>query len=119
MKICKQAFNVQVIDGIGTVRVCGWAGYYLIGNLRDNTMHEVFNSEAAKHFRQTLLDGTYDYCNEENCPYMANGIQIRSAWHMTGDAIIIARAASPGATTSRIPLFRKRWRMKSERHCPM
>ena len=74
MKICKQAFNVQVIDGIGTVRVCGWAGYYLIGNLRDNTMHEVFNSEAAKHFRQTLLDGTYDYCNEENCPYMANGI---------------------------------------------
>ena len=37
-------------------------------------MSEVFNSEAAKHFRQTLIDGTYDYCNEENCPYMANNI---------------------------------------------
>lgn len=74
MKICKQALFVQIIDGIGTVRACGWAGYYLLGNLRDNTMSEVFNSEAALHFRQTLIDGTYDYCNEENCPYMANNI---------------------------------------------
>lgn len=74
MKICRQALYVQVIDGIGTVRACGWAGYYLLGNLRDNTMPEVFHSEVAKHFRQTLIDGTYDYCNEENCPYMANNI---------------------------------------------
>lgn len=74
MKICKQALFVQVIDGIGTVRACGWAGYYLLGNLRDNTMKEIYNSEAAKKFRQTLIDGTYDFCNEENCPYMANNI---------------------------------------------
>lgn len=74
MKICKQALYVQIIDGIGTVRACGWAGYYLLGNLRDNTMSEIYNSETAKHFRQTLIDGTYDYCNEENCPYMANDI---------------------------------------------
>ena len=74
MKICKQALYVQIIDGIGTVRACGWAGYYLLGNLRDNTMEEVYNSEAARRFRQTLIDGTYDYCNEENCPYMANNI---------------------------------------------
>ncbi len=37
-------------------------------------MSEVYNSEAAKRFRQTLIEGTYDYCNEENCPYMANNI---------------------------------------------
>ena len=74
MKIFRQALYVQIIDGIGTVRACGWAGYYLLGNLRDNTMSEVYNSEAAKRFRQTLIEGTYDYCNEENCPYMANNI---------------------------------------------
>lgn len=73
MKVCKQALYAQVIDGIGTVRACGWAGYYLLGNLRDNTMKEVFNSEAAKEFRRSLADKTYDYCNEENCPFMANG----------------------------------------------
>ncbi len=65
---------MQVIDGIGTVRACSWAGYYILGNLRDYTMSEVYNSEAAKYFRQTLLDGTYDYCNEENCPYIANNV---------------------------------------------
>lgn len=74
MKICKQALYVQIIDGIGTVRACGWAGYYLLGNLRDNTMSEVYNSEAALEFRRSLIEGTYDYCNEENCPYMANNI---------------------------------------------
>lgn len=72
MKICRRGLYAQVIDKIGTVRACSWAGYYLFGNLRDHTMLEVYNSEAAKHFRQTLIDGTYDYCNEENCPYMAN-----------------------------------------------
>lgn len=74
MKICKRALYVQIIDGIGTVRACGWAGYYLLGNLRDNSMPEVFHSDRAKRFRQTLIDGTYDFCNEENCPYMANNI---------------------------------------------
>lgn len=72
MKVCKRALYVQVIDGIGTVRACSWTGFYLLGNLRDNTMKEIYNSEAAKRFRQTLVEGTYDYCNEENCPYMAN-----------------------------------------------
>lgn len=74
MKVCKRgALYVQVIDGIGTVRACSWAGYYILGNLRDSTMREVYNGEAAKEFRRSLVDGTYDYCNEENCPYMANG----------------------------------------------
>lgn len=72
MKICERGLYVQVIDGIGTVRVCSWAGYYLIGNLRDQSMKEVYNSEAAKEFRRSLIEGTYDYCNEENCPWMAN-----------------------------------------------
>ena len=37
-------------------------------------MSEVYNSEAALEFRRSLIEGTYDYCNEENCPYMANNI---------------------------------------------
>lgn len=72
MKICKRALYVQVIDGKGTVRACPWTGYYLLGNLSDSSMKEVYNSEAAKRYRQTLIDGTYDYCDKEECPYMAN-----------------------------------------------
>lgn len=73
MKICRQALYVQIIDGIGTVRACGWAGYYLLGNLRDSNLRDIYHGEAAKIFRQSLMNGTYDFCNKENCPYMANG----------------------------------------------
>ncbi|MEG1875955.1 MAG: radical SAM protein [Lachnospiraceae bacterium] len=74
MKICKQALYVQIIDGVGTVRACGWAGYYLLGNLTDSSLSDIYHGEAAKKFQQSLIDGTYDFCNAENCPYMANGI---------------------------------------------
>lgn len=74
MKICKRGLYIQIIDEIGTIRACSWAGYYLLGNLRDNSLLEVYHSEAAKRFRQTLLNGTYDFCNEENCPWMANNM---------------------------------------------
>lgn len=72
MKICERALYAQVMDGNGTVRPCAWAGFYTLGNLRENTLAEVFHSEAAQRFRQTLIDQTYDFCNSEECPYMAN-----------------------------------------------
>lgn len=73
MKICRQALYAQVIDEKGTVRACGWAGYYILGNLIESSMHEIYHSEAANRFHKSLIDKTYDYCNKENCPYMANG----------------------------------------------
>lgn len=72
MKICKQGLYVQIIDGIGTVRVCGWAGYYILGNLMDNSLEELYHNEKAQAFFETLRNETYDFCSEENCPYMAN-----------------------------------------------
>ncbi len=73
MKICRQALYAQVIDEEGTVRACGWAGYYILGKLTEQGMHEIYHGEAAKRFQQSLIEKTYDYCNAENCPYMANG----------------------------------------------
>lgn len=74
MKICRRGLYAQLIDNQeGTVRACSWAGYYILGNLKENSLLEVYNSEAGQRFRQSLLDGTYDFCNEENCPWMANG----------------------------------------------
>jgi MoaA/NifB/PqqE/SkfB family radical SAM enzyme len=74
MKLCKEGLYIQVIDGIGTVRACSLSGYNILGNLRDNTLKEIYNGDVARQFRQSLIDGTYDYCNEENCPYKANNI---------------------------------------------
>lgn len=73
MKICSRGLMCQVIDEIGSIRVCGWAGWYKLGNLRDSSVKELWSNEKAKEFRRSLLDGTYDYCSEENCPWLANG----------------------------------------------
>lgn len=73
MKVCRQVLYAQIIDDIGTVRACGWAGYYTLGNLRDSNLHELYHGDEAKKFQQSLINGTYDFCNKENCPYMANG----------------------------------------------
>lgn len=72
MKICKQSLYVQIIDGIGTVRVCGWAGYYILGNLLESSLDELYHNKKAMAFFKTLENHTYDFCSEENCPYMAN-----------------------------------------------
>lgn len=37
MKICERGLYAQIIDGVGTVRACSWAGYYILGNLKDNS----------------------------------------------------------------------------------
>ena len=73
MKICRRGLYAQIIDKTGTVRACSWAGYYILGSIKDNSLLDIYNGDKAKQFRQTLLDGTYDFCNEENCPWMANG----------------------------------------------
>ncbi len=72
MKICKKALYAQVIDNVGSVRTCAYSGYYILGNLRDNSFEELFENDKAKEFFRSLAEGTYEYCNEENCPYMAN-----------------------------------------------
>lgn len=73
MKICERALYVQVMNREGIVRPCAWAGFYTLGDLKENTLAEIYHSEAARRFRKALIDGTYDYCNSEECPYMANG----------------------------------------------
>lgn len=72
MKICERALYAQVMNREGIVRPCAWAGFYTLGDLKENTLAEIYHSEAARRFRQTLIDETYDFCNSEECPYMAN-----------------------------------------------
>ena len=72
MKICERALFAQVMNRKGDVRPCAWAGFYTLGNLKENTLAEIYHSDAAKRFQQSLIDGTYDFCNSEECPYMAN-----------------------------------------------
>lgn len=55
----------------GDVRLCAWTGYNL-GNLQDSSIEELWHGEKAEAFRQSMLDGSYRFCNCQACPYLAN-----------------------------------------------
>lgn len=72
MKVCKMGLESIWIDHAeGDVRLCAWTGYRL-GKLTDHTIEELWHGEKAELFRQSMLDGSYSFCNCQNCPYLAN-----------------------------------------------
>ncbi len=73
-KICKRGYEtVQICRDDGTVRPCGWVTIRDIGNLCESTMEEIMHGEGAEAFRQSLMDGSFRYCDPDACPLLANG----------------------------------------------
>lgn len=72
MKVCQRGLESAWIVGVeGEVRICSWTGY-ILGNLQEHTMEDLWNSEKAELFRQSMLNGSYCFCNPQKCCYMAN-----------------------------------------------
>ena len=71
-KVCKHGLNdIWINNANGNVRMCGWSNYF-IGNLADQSIDEIWNGEKAEVFRESMLDGSYRFCNHGKCPYCAN-----------------------------------------------
>ena len=71
-KVCRHGLNdIWVNENTGNVRMCGWSNYF-IGSLVENSIEEIWNGELAEEFRNSMLDGSYRYCNSSKCPYCAN-----------------------------------------------
>lgn len=75
MRICRRGLNfIQVINGRGDVRICGWMKDCIIGNLFENTFEEIYHGEKANRIRERLVSGDFSNCPVEGCHLMANGI---------------------------------------------
>jgi len=74
-KYCLSPFVMIEVGLNGEVRLCGCAAWMptSIGNLTKNTLEEILSSPLAQRIRQSIIDGTYQYCNEQHCGVMANG----------------------------------------------
>lgn len=68
---CHAPFEFATVDHSGHVFMCcpAWLGK-TTGNLAEQSWEEVWNSPAAQDIRQSILDGSYKYCNEANCPHL-------------------------------------------------
>jgi len=58
----------------GDVRMCGCGAWMptTIGNLTKNTLQDILASELAQKIRQSIVDGSYVYCNEKFCGVITN-----------------------------------------------
>lgn len=63
--------SIWINHACGDVRMCGWT-QYVIGNLLENSIEELWHGEKAEKFRKSLQDGSYQFCKSEMCPYLAN-----------------------------------------------
>lgn len=72
MKYCERPFNYLYIRPSGTVRMCGWMTKP-IGNLLEDDLETIWNSEAAQDVRESIKDGSFRYCRAVSCPHCENG----------------------------------------------
>lgn len=58
----------------GSVRLCGCGAWMpiTVGNIIKNTLVEILSSATAQQVRQSIINGTYEYCNEKQCGIIIN-----------------------------------------------
>jgi len=71
---CLSPFVNIHIDVRGEVYLCpcpGW-GNTRVGNILTETLDLMLSSLQAQNIRQSIIDGTYNYCNENQCALIIN-----------------------------------------------
>ena len=72
---CEKPFELFEVNDQGEVTVCcrAWLSK-TIGNINEKSVNEIWNSAEAKEIRQSILDGSFKYCNKELCPSIQSQI---------------------------------------------
>ena len=69
MKFCDRPFNYAYLADKGEVWPCGWM-YYVIGNLYEQDLDDIWHSEAAQAARNSILNGSFAFCGGISCPFL-------------------------------------------------
>lgn len=71
---CLSPFVMIEVTLNGDVRMCGCGAWMptTIGNLKNSTLQNMLASDLAQKIRQSIVDGSYVYCDEKFCGVIAN-----------------------------------------------
>lgn len=72
MKFCERPFNSIYLPPSGEVWPCAWM-HFVMGNLNDQSLEDIWNSDAAKAARETILDGSFAFCRKTSCQFIERG----------------------------------------------
>ena len=72
--ICLEPFRVIEIGLNGNVRLCSCGGWMPteIGNIFNQNIKDLLQSALSSDIRQSIINGSYEYCNEKTCGVIAN-----------------------------------------------
>lgn len=68
MKFCERPFKFAYLSEKGEVWVCSWMRF-VVGNLYEQNLDEIWHSTAAERARQSIIDGSFAFCRKTSCPY--------------------------------------------------
>jgi MoaA/NifB/PqqE/SkfB family radical SAM enzyme len=72
-KICLQPFTNVDVHSHGGVRCCSESWMRTeIGNIKRNSLDEIWNGETIQKIRASILDGSYSFCDWHQCPFYSN-----------------------------------------------
>jgi len=71
-KNCPRPFDTVLIDKQGSCYLCECTSWLpqSAGNLQIKTLEEIVESSVAKELQESILDGSYRYCNNAHCAYL-------------------------------------------------
>ena len=67
--ICHNGCLILEVNTEGDVLPCcpDWHNFYKFGNIYSESIENIINSEKARIFRRSILNGTYEFCNKNSC----------------------------------------------------
>lgn len=73
-KYCLSPFISMQINTTGDVFLCGCSGWLPtpVGNIFIDSIETILSSKLATQIRQSIIDGSYIYCNERTCGVIQN-----------------------------------------------
>ena len=75
-KICLSPYVSIELGSKGAVALCGCAAWMpsVVGNIFDNTLEEILSNSNSRQVRQSIADGTYEFCNADTCGVINNDL---------------------------------------------
>lgn len=79
-----------------------------IGNLRRQSVEEVWNSKAAQDIRESIYDGSFKYCDRSRCPYLQAATEVDSSTTVGSPVMPVGAVGDPdirGAIEGRLTVI--------------
>ena len=102
---CPRPADTILIDKQGSCYACECQSWLpqSIGNLQIKTLDQIIGGDIRKHIKSSIMDGTYRYCNENQCSYIKSG----AVFHGQTKHIKHLRLAIDDSCNLRCPSCRK------------